>query len=166
MEKILSIALLGLLGGSVWFGIKGMVKLVRWKMWRQIVFFMVFIVGYPLIIKYVYNLEDGHLRLWASVPTVLVSFLWVLSGYFLAHFTEKWQALQNRKGKKSQHLKNSSGELGGFILLLVGAGLWYFGVTHPDLAGLEKTWGKVLMVASMFSMFFGLTRIVKARWGL
>lgn len=161
MNKIYLIAILGALGGSVWYGVQGLKKLIKWKMWRQIAFLLVFLFGYPCIIKFVYQIEDENVRLWAAIPTVLVSFCWIFSGFFLAHFTEKWQALNDRRGEKMGQVRDPARELGGLIMIVIGAGIWYFGATHP---GMAKIWEKLLMVSSMFSLFFGLTRVIKSRW--
>ena len=158
VNKILFIGLIAVIGSSILYAVKAIRKLVRLKEWLYIGIFLAFVVGFPFIMKYVVQIEDEHIRLWAAVPTLLVALIWMFSGFLLSNSAEKLEHRPYRRAFSPViRERNSKKRIYGLILMLVGIIIWcygaFFGIDLPD------SWEKALMVASMFSSFYGFHRL-------
>ncbi|MGI6065228.1 MAG: hypothetical protein ACOYI2_01905 [Bacillota bacterium] len=159
VNKILLIGIIGVIGSSLLYAIKAIRKLIRLKKWSYIGIFLAFAVGFPFIMKYVVQIKDEQIRLWVAVPTLLVALIWMFSGFFLSNIAEKTEHLPYSRSFMNPIIreKRSRKRIYGAALMLVGMIIWFYGAFFG--ADLPKSWEKTLMVASMFSLFYGFHRL-------
>ncbi|MGI6712307.1 MAG: hypothetical protein ACOX4L_06235 [Bacillota bacterium] len=155
MNRAIFWGLLALFGGSIWYAVKGIKVLIKLKKWNLLIGYVIFITSYPVVLNIVYQIENGHLRLWAAVPTVFAGFIWFTSGYLLNGFVEKISVASHRP---YQGFDSDKSKVAGGILFLFGAGIWYYGAFHPELV---KFWQKGLLITSMIFVFFGLSKLLR-----